>query len=221
MIYEAWREWIESLTTRRSGMREKIECKFKTLYDLGLQLLTAAPDSDLGRLTVHHCINLEEAEMFFGGSFAADDAWRGPKYSLGILRVFMRNLVNRAQSPMPAQAMESLLNDISSQFQSELLRTKNLADHIENNARLRQSLLAVLEHGHAPDGCGDYIQWLSARIEEYRHMSVASIDPESVLHQLRQVAHDRPTKVPNVGIALAANLFADLGIRVVGKPDCM
>ena len=50
-------------------------------------------------------------------------------------------------------------------------------------------------------------------------MSVASIDPESVLHQLRQVAHDRPTKIPNVGIALAANLFADLGIRVVGKPD--
>ena len=201
-------------------MARELKCKFEALYDLGLQLLTAAPDSDLGRLTVHHCISREEAEMVLR-SAVLQRTMRGeePSTRWGVLRVFMRNLVNRAQSPMPAQEMESLLNDISSKFQDELLRTKELADRLEISPRLRQSLRAVLEHGHAPGNCNDYIQWLTERIEEYRDVSVASIDPQRVLHQLRQVACDRPTKIPNVGIALAANLFADLGIRVVGKPD--
>jgi hypothetical protein len=201
-------------------MPREIDCKFKTLYDLGLQLLTAAPDSDLGRLTVHHCASREEAEMLLREAISQrtmPDEDTSTRW--GILRIFMRNLVNRAQSPMPAHAMRSLLDNISSQFEDELLRTRELGDQLESNERLRQSLMAVMRDGYAPDGCDDYIEWLAARIEEYRDLPVANIAPENVLRQLRQVAHDRPTKIPNIGIALAANLFADLGIRVVGKPD--
>jgi hypothetical protein len=45
-------------------------------------------------------------------------------------------------------------------------------------------------------------------------MPVADIDAERVLNQLRQMASNRKTKMPNMHIALTSNLFADLGIRL-------
>jgi hypothetical protein len=193
---------------------------FETLYDLGVKLLTAAPDSDLGRLTAHHCRSGDEAETVIRDAVLQRTMpGEDTNTRWGILRVFMRNLVNRAQSPMPANVMLSLLDEISLQVQDESPRSAALVNAVADNARLRCSLGAVLEPGHAPDGCSDYIDWLKKRINEYRHMPVTDIDPVRVLSQLHHMAHARKTKIPNIGTALASNLFADLGIRVVGKPD--
>ena len=193
---------------------------FQTLYDLGLKLLTAPPDSDLGRLTHHHCRDRDEAsEVLRKAVLQRTMPGEDSSTRWGILRVFMRNLCNRAHAPMPAPEMLNLLDGISSSVQDDLSRTKALEKAVANNARLLPSLQAVLRKGYAPDGCDDYIEWLSKRIEEYRHKPVTDIDPNRVLSQLRHMAIDPKTKIPNMGIALASNLFADLGIRVVGKPD--
>ncbi|MFY7916064.1 MAG: hypothetical protein ACOVPA_15545, partial [Rubrivivax sp.] len=53
----------------------------------------------------------------------------------------------------------------------------------------------------------------------YSQMPVADIQADYVLRDLQSIASRPDTKIPNMGIPLAANLLADLGVRVVGKPD--
>lgn len=193
---------------------------FEDLYDLSIRLLTAPPKSELGRLTLHHCRSNAEAEALVRAAVltrempgeVATTRW-------GILRVFMRNLVNRSQPAMAAQAMLHCLDDVSLLAQDEASRTAALVNAVAGNAQLSHSLQAALSGNRAPDGCNDYLDWLSARIGEYGQMPVAEINADRVLSQLHHIASDHRTKIPNMGIALASNLFADLGIRVVGKPD--
>lgn len=193
---------------------------FEALYDLSIRLLKAPPKSELGRLTLHHCHSTAEAEALVRAAVLTREMpGEVPTTRWGILRVFMRNLVNRSQPAMTAQAMLRCLNEVASLAHDEALRTGALVNAVAGNAQLNQSLQAVLNRDRAPDGYNDYLDWLSARIEEYRQMPVAEINTDRVLNQLRHIAVDRKTKIPNMGIALASNLFADLGVRVVGKPD--
>jgi hypothetical protein len=195
---------------------------FQALYDLGLRLLTAEQGSELGRLTTHSGHSGEDASTIIRSAILQRTMpGEDPSTRWGILRVSMRNLVNRAYPPMPALNMLGLLNTISSdaELQDDLSRTRALATAVAGNARLSQSLQALLQHDRVPGANGDYVKWLSERIAEYRDTLVENIDPDSILCQLRHIASDHATRIPNVGIALAANLFADLGIRAVGKPD--
>ena len=193
---------------------------FESLYDLSLQLLTAPPRSELGRLTLHHCHSHEEAKRLVETAVLQREMpSESPTSRWGILRVFMRNLVNRSQAPMTGAAMLHCLNQIGSRATDEASRTAALINAVADNYRLSQSLAAALEPGRAPDGSRDYLDWLADRIAEYRWMPVDQIDTDRVLIQLHNIASDCATKIPNMGIALTSNLFADLGIRVVGKPD--
>jgi len=193
---------------------------FEALYDLSIRMLSASPNSDLGRLTLHHCKSVDEAAALVRAAVltrvmpgeASDNRW-------SILRVFMRNLVNRSQAPMSAQAMLRCLDEVSLNAPDESARIDAVANAVAGNSKVSASLGAALARGRAPDGCNDYLDWLSARIEEYRHMPVAQINAKHVLSQLRSISSGQRTKIPNMGIALASNLLADLGIRVVCKPD--
>ncbi len=193
---------------------------FEALYDLSIRLLTAPPKSEMGRLTLHHCGSTAEAETLVRSAVLTREMpGEFPVTRWGILRVFMRNLVNRNHPPMSGELMLRCLDEVSVRAQDEVSRTTALVHALVGNAQLSRSLRAVLDRSHAPSGSNDYLDWLNARVEEYRHLPVAAIDTERVLDQLRQIACDRTTKIPNMGIALASNLFADLGIRVLGKPD--
>jgi len=193
---------------------------FETLYDLSVRLLTAAPGSQLGRLTLHHCANTVEAEALVTRAVLTRELpGEAPTSRWGILRVFMRNLVNRSFAPMSADAMLRCLDQVSSSASDESSRIAALMAAVASQPKLRLSLGSALDPARAPDGAGDCLDWLSARIQEYRTMPVRDIDADRLLLQLRLIAIDEKTKVPHIGIALAANLFADLGIRVVAKPD--
>lgn len=193
---------------------------FETLFDLSIRMLTAPPKSELGRLTSHHCHGTTEAEALVRAAVLTRTMpGEDPGTRWGILRVFMRNLVNRSQPPITSQAMLRCLNEVSSLDHDEALRTARLIKAVAGSVMLSESLRAVLDPGRAPDGRSDYLDWLGARIEEYIDMPVADINAVHVLDQLCHMASDQRTKIPNMGIRLASNLFADLGIRVVGKPD--
>ncbi|MDM7943535.1 MAG: hypothetical protein QUV35_13000 [Hydrogenophaga sp.] len=73
---------------------------FETLHDLSIELLTARPGSALGRLTVHHGHGTEEAEAIVRAAVLTREMpSESPTTRWCILRVFMRNLVNRSQAP--------------------------------------------------------------------------------------------------------------------------
>jgi len=193
---------------------------FETLYDLSIELLTARPGSALGRLTAHHSHGTEEAEAIVKAAVLTRAMpSESPTTQWGILRVFMRNLVNRSQAPMTSGAMLRCLDQVTSLEPDDASRTAALINAVAGHVRLGQSLAAVLERGRAPDGCNNYLDWLAERMEEYRQMPVDEIQADRVLRQLHCIALDSKTKIPHLGLALASNLFADLGIRVVGKPD--
>jgi hypothetical protein len=193
---------------------------FVTMFDLALQLLTASPDSPIGRLTRHY----HSAESAARATLQAAILQRAmpgedPSTRWGVVRVFMRNLVNRAQAPMSGEAMLALLNHISAEHLPESDRIAALTRSVAGNIRLRASLGALLDPGRAPDCAQDYVEWLQRRVAHYSQMPVADIQADYVLRDLQSIASRPDTKIPNMGIPLAANLLADLGVRVVGKPD--
>jgi hypothetical protein len=193
---------------------------FVTIFDLALQLLTALPDSPMRRLTRHHHHGESAARATLQAAIL-QRAMPGedPSTRWGVVRVFMRNLVNRAQAPMTGAAMLALLERISGEHLLESDRITALTQSVAGNGRLQASLGALLDTRRAPDGAQDYIEWLQGRVAFYSRMPVACIDADGLLHDLRCMASRSATKIPNMRIPLAANLLADLGVRVVGKPD--
>jgi len=193
---------------------------FETAFDLALRLLTASPDTAMGRLTKHHCPDEKTGfSLLQGAILQRVMPGENPSTRWGIVRIFMRNLVNRAQAPMTAEAMVKILNLISTKHEAETEQIAALTKAVSNTQRLSDSLGALLDTRRAPEGSSDYIEWLHNRVLFYTRMSVADIDAEIVLQDLRYMASHPATKIPNMGIALASNLFADLGVRVLGKPD--
>jgi len=137
----------------------------------------------------------------------------------GILRIFMRNLVNRSHSPMPAEDMLCLLNAIEASAESFAQRCMLLAARVNQNRRLAESLAAFVDPQKAPCRAPTYIDWICSRLVFYAQLPVDRIDAGAVLSDLEQIAKDPRSKIPNMGIALAANFLADLGVRSVAKPD--
>jgi hypothetical protein len=193
---------------------------FETLNDFAVGLLTASVDSNLGRLTCHHCRDEADARRVLRSAIltrtlpgeSAGSRW-------GILRIFMRNLVNRAQAPMPPEKMLALLDEVTHGHDAEAARVSALAEAIRGNERLHLSLQALLDPDRAPVAGGDYLDWIAGRLARYATMSVASIDPEAVMDDVRHLADDPRTRIPHMRTALAANFLADLGVRALGKPD--
>ncbi len=192
---------------------------FTVLYDLAISMLTADPISKLGQLTQHHCSSKEEADELLRRSIlqrtmpgeSADTEW-------GRLRIFMRNLVNRAQAPMSLDLMTSLLDEIEQEHPDLQHRISSLINAVEKSERLKGSLGAFLDHARAPGG-ESYDDWLCMRMQHYSNISVTGISSSELLSDLRKISQNKNSKIPNMGIALAANLFADLGIRASAKPD--
>lgn len=193
---------------------------FCTLYDLAIRLLTAHPEEALGRLTDHHCPNAQTAEGLLRrailqrtmpGEQASDD-W-------GILRIFMRNLVNRAQAPLAPATLAAWLDDIEARHDEVPSRVSALVRAVADHPKLSMSLTAFLDRDRAPGDHESYSDWLVDRIAHYSRQSVARLDARELLDDLDTLARDPATKIPNMGLALASNLFADLGIRASAKPD--
>lgn len=199
--------------------------KFSNLYFLAHSILTSSRSSSLGRLSKHSGLSESDAHSVLRQAILqatmpgerGDTAW-------AVVRVFMRNLVNRAFAPVNGDEMRALLTDVQAQKRPEegtvqfeqamnLLASK-LAQRSTSLAASLNTLRTV-----SPLVGQSYISWLMQKASEYSATPTGQLDPERVLADVRIIASEQPTKIPNMGVALAANLLADIGAPAFAKPD--
>jgi hypothetical protein len=194
---------------------------FSTLYDLAHRLLTAPPQSALGQLSLHSGMDAEEAHRvlraaILQSTIPGEDA--GTRW--GVVRIFMRNLVNRAFAPMKGEAMLQLLSEVEAQVPAATRdeRIGLLMNRVRATSRpLAESLEALVQK--RPVAEMDYITWLQQRVAFYAGQPVEQLDPQRIIEDVRVIATQPATRIPNMGTALAANLLGDLGARALVKPD--
>ncbi len=195
---------------------------FSSLYELALELLTAPSGSPLYKWTAHHFAEHVDAEGILRLAILKDTMpGESNQTDWGITRIFMFNLINRAQAPMTWEKLHEILEAV----QSDCISGKSddlhalLLERLANNAKLSASLSAYFKPERAPFGASSYSEWLSTLIKQYADTTVDQLDPSKVLKDIRAISKDQLTRIPNMGIPLAANLLADLGIKASVKPD--
>lgn len=194
---------------------------FATLYNLAHRILTTPGQSSLGKLSRHSGKSDADAHELLQRAIcqATMPGERGDA-PWAVVRVFMRNLVNRAYAPINGAEMVELLASVEAdtdagQFQQ---RMEVLAERVtQRSSRLADSVATLRTVEPVPGQ--SYVEWLMQRVAYYAALPIGQLDTEQVLRDVCVIAVDSRTKIPNIGVALAANLLADLGAPAFAKPD--
>ena len=197
---------------------------FEILYDLAIELQS---NPSFKALTRHHNPDKVSVEsrlqngicqtLMMGES--VDSKW-------GKTRIFCRNYVNRAQAVITPKQMESLLATMENLHQSEddrLAALANTASATFEVKRKNELLLAIemitskekipfLNHQ-------TYLEWIENRWIYWVNQQVYTLDSDELLSDLRVLYFNAKTKIPGIGLPLASNFFADMGLTVFVKPD--
>ena len=184
---------------------------FRTLYQLAFELLTARPASPLYGLTLHHYTDAAQAHQVLRAAILQRTMpGESPETPWGLLRIFMRNLVNRAQAPIKPDDMLGLLGAFTKMPEAD--RHEGLLQALEGN-KLHASLSQLLSQSG--------LAWLQARLRFYRQLegNCRAINADDVIRDVQPLGTAGSRKIPNMGVPLAANLFADCGARAFAKPD--
>lgn len=194
---------------------------FVTLYNFAHNLLTAHPKSALGRLSAHSGKDSPTAHQVLRAAILQESMpGENMQTQWSVVRVFMRNLVNRAFAPTTSENMRQLLNTVEEQNPGagfeELVATLMRAAHA-TDPRLAESLAALFNR--KPVEGIDYVTWLRQRAAFYADQLIADVDSRQVIDDVRVISSNPSTRIPHIGVALAANLLADLGARALAKPD--
>lgn len=118
------------------------------LYFLAVDMLCSRPDSELGRISAHSGKTAREAEELLHSALtqfvmpgkktpSAQDNWT-------VVRVFARNLANRAHAPMTDREILTLLNTAEVSNSDFQRRIEFLLDKTKSNARIFASLSKFL-----------------------------------------------------------------------------
>lgn len=197
---------------------------FEILFKFAVELRT---DERNSQFTAHHSTDKEKVITELKASIltgvmpeeSADSEW-------GIFRIFARNLVNRAQAPMQDGKLLSILNEAEGSVGNRK-RLETVAKHIKNLCRqglVKQSfadvIINVAENKDIPGKSKmSYLQWLATKKNYWAKREFSIEDNECLIKDLKVLYHDRQTKLSGMGLPLAANLFADLGVSNSAKPD--
>lgn len=197
---------------------------FETLYHLAIELQTRP---HLARLTAHHETDQQIVEAQLRRSIlqtvipgeSIDSPWQK-------MRIFCLNLVNRAQAVITTDQMRELLTRVESMTDVDAQRvlvlpqvaTRSLSGRRASELIDALSLVTAAEKV-ANLGHQSYLEWIDQRWLYWVNKHVDDIDAEELLNDIHVLASDKQTRVPGIGIPLAANLFADLGLPAFVKPD--
>ena len=197
---------------------------FETLYHLAIELQTRP---DLASLTAHHNTDRHTVELQLRRSIlqlvmlneSIDSPWQK-------VRIFCLNLVNRAQAVITADQMRELLTRVESMTDVDAQRVLSLPQVAMQSlsGRRASELIDALRLVTAADsvaalGQQSYLDWIDQRWLYWVNKRVDEIDADEILKDIHVLATDKQTKMPGMGIPLAANLFADLGLPAFVKPD--
>jgi hypothetical protein len=197
---------------------------FATLFDLAIEIQA---DPRLARLTHHHDPDREDVRARLQRAILQDvmpgesalNRWQR-------LRIFCRNHVNRAQPAVPDAVVREMLDTIEKMHSSDDDRIQALAsvkaselrgsrpqEFVDAVARITSSTtwLAL--------GQQTYLDWLDQRWIFWANQRVQDLAVEPLLQDLDLLSRNPETKIPGMGLPLAANFMADMGLRAFAKPD--
>lgn len=203
---------------------QTINTVFATLFDLAMALQTEPrhahltrhhlPDADAVRLRLQKAI----LQDVMPGE-AATSRWQR-------LRIFCFNHINRAQPAVKASAIRDMLHTIEAKHPTEGERIQALAQ--VKAAQLQgsrpqefiQALARILDpHPKAALGQMNYLDWLDERWTCWSAQSVQHLSVDALLQDIDLLSHNPETKIPGMGLPLAANFMADMGLGAFAKPD--
>jgi len=197
---------------------------FEILYDLAIELQS---NPSFKALTRHHNPDKASVEshlrngicqMLMSGE-SVDSKW-------GKTRIFCRNYVNRAQAVITPKQMLSLLAAVENLSQSEDDRLAALATtaaatfEVKRKNELVLALAMVTSKEKIPSlNHQTYLEWIENRWFYWVNQQVHELNSDELLSDLRVLYFNIKTKIPGMGLPLAANFFADMGVTVFVKPD--
>ena len=197
---------------------------FEILYEVAIEIQTRPK---LKRLTAHHNTDRAVVEPILRRSIlqllmpeeGVESPWKKT-------RIFLRNYVNRSQPPVTSGQMLAFLNDFERHYNEEEQRIAALAEQIKSTLRgpkvgeLIEAVQKITSNEPlAALGNLTYLQWIDARWLRWVNEEVADLNVEELLHDIRVLSADKPTKIVGMGLPLTANFFADMGLSVFAKPD--
>jgi hypothetical protein len=197
---------------------------FETLYDLAIELQS---NPYFKTITRHHNPDKASVESHLRNGIcqmlmlgeSVDSKW-------GKTRIFCRNYVNRAQAVITPKQMLSLLATVENMYSSEDERLSALATtaaatfEVRRKNELVLALVMVTSKEKIPSlNHQTYLEWIENRWFYWANKQVHELDSEELLSDLRVLYFNIKTKIPGMGMPLAANFFADMGVAVFVKPD--
>lgn len=197
---------------------------FETLYSLAIELQI---NPEHKTLTRHHNLDRDIVENRLQNSILTlvmpgeniNSSWQ-------ILRIFCLNLVNRAQAPVSEMEVKKLLDFVEMNYEQDSDRIANISrvagERLVGN-RSEHFIIAIKkvtsQECLAALGNRNYLEWISQRWIYWVNQHVDDLDTEELLKDINILSSSRITKIKGMGLPLASNFFADLGLIVFGKPD--
>ncbi len=197
---------------------------FATLFELAIEIQA---DPRLARLTYHHDPDREAVRARLKRAILQDvmpgesalTRWQR-------LRIFCRNHVNRAQPAVPDTVVLEMLDTIErvhagdddriqalASVQASGLRGSRPQEFVDAVARITSS---TTWQALGQQTCLD---WLDQRWIYWANQQVRDLAVEPLLRDLDLLSRNPETKIPGMGLPLAANFMADMGLGAFAKPD--
>ncbi len=197
---------------------------FRVLFDLALQIRL---DPELRPLTRHHAADRVAVETDLRQSILRDvmpgelalTRWQK-------LRVFCLNLVNRSQPPMTFEDVRALLHAVQVAHANDddrILALRAMTGAGRPGQR-PQEFFAAVHRVTDPQplpalGHLTYLEWIEQRWQHWIGQPVQALDADALLADLDVLSLHPATKLTGVGLPLAANFMADIGLTAFAKPD--
>lgn len=197
---------------------------FETLYDLAICIRTNPIHLEI---TSHHMLDRDLVENQLRSSILTpvmpgeniNSRWQK-------LRIFCKNLVNRAHSPVSNQEVTELLIEVERLYVDDHDRELNIvavANQMfttERSKIFKEALKKLTASTLIAEFGGiSYLDWVDDRWVYWVNKSMNDVSFDELMNDINLLSHHKATKIPGMGLALATNFFADMGLLVFGKPD--
>jgi hypothetical protein len=197
---------------------------FETLYDLAVELQS---NPLLKSLTLHHSPDKATVEARLQEGILHTLMPNENVHSQwGKTRIFCRNYVNRAQGVVTPKQIVSLLTTVENLHRTEDERLSALASTAAAtfNVKRKNELVLALERIASREKLASlnhqtYLDWVENRWNYWVNQQVDSMDVDELIYDLQVLYLNKNTKIPGIGLPLAANFFADMGLTMFVKPD--
>ncbi|MFY8103752.1 MAG: hypothetical protein ACOVK6_06580 [Ramlibacter sp.] len=197
---------------------------FRVLFDLALRVRL---DPALRALTRHPATDGAAVEADLRRSILRDvmpgeaalTRWQK-------LRIFCLNLVNRSQPPLSAQDVLALLDGIEAAHADDDGRIRALGSMNGDGqpGRRPQDFFAAVRRVTSPQplpalGHLTYLDWIEQRWVYWIAQPAHALQADALLADLDVLSLHPATKIKGMGLPLAANFMADIGVPAFAKPD--